>query len=150
MQIGRLLPVPTPNTSLAKMLQFRDAYADERQELAQAVRKLLLSMSQGDNEADPVAVRRHIEKSVERLERSGRDHGILWLKRSLWALVGIDAAGAGTLAPHYSWVFNALSSLGISVATVVTRPGVSTEFAYLQHLRATFPETAWPAPPATQ
>ena len=41
-------------------------------------------------------------------------------------------------------LFTALSGLGISVATVVTRAGVSTDFAYLPHLQSTFPTAPWP------
>jgi hypothetical protein len=36
-----------------------------------------------------------------------------------------------------------LSSLGIGVAPVVTRTGVSSEFAYLQHVRSIFPDATW-------
>lgn len=145
MQIGHLLPVPASDMPLTKVLEFRDAYDDERQTLARAVRKLLLSMSTPGDEADPVAVQQQIEKAVHQLERAGHGRGILWMERSLWAFAGIGAAAAGAYAPtHYNWLFNALSSLGISVSTVVTRAGVSTEFAYLQHLRSTFPGTPWP------
>jgi hypothetical protein len=145
LQIGHLLPIPASDVPLTKVLEFRDAYDDERQELARAVRKLLLSMSEPGDEADPVAVQQHIEKAVQRLERAGHSRGILWMERSLWAFAGVGAAAAGAYAlPHYDWLFTALSGLGISVATVVTRAGVSTDFAYLQHLRSTFPTAPWP------
>jgi hypothetical protein len=81
LQIGHLLPVPASDMPLEKVLQFRDAYEDERQELAHAVLKLMLSMSEPGDEADPVAVQQHIEKAVQRLERAGHDRGILWMKR---------------------------------------------------------------------
>jgi len=145
LQIGHLMPIPAHDVPLTKVLEFRDAYDDERQELTRAVRKLLLSMSTPDDEADPVAVQQQIEKAVQRLERAGHSRGILWVKRSLLAFAGMGAAAAGTYtSPQYGWLFTALSSLGISVATVVTRAGVSPEFAYLQHLRSTFPSTPWP------
>lgn len=108
------------------------------------MRRLLLSTSGPGDEADPVAVQQHIEKAVQRLERAGHSHGILWMERSLWAFTGMGAAAGAYALPHYSWLFTALSSLGISVATVVTRAGVSTDSAYLQHLRSTFPTAAWP------
>lgn len=150
LQIGHLLPVPAPDASLTKVLEFRDAYADERQELARAIRKLLMSMAEPGDHADPAAVQLHIEKAVQRLEQAGRARGILWLKRSLWAFAGMGAAAAGAYAPpQYGWLLSALSGLGISVATVVTRTGVSTEFAYLQHLRSTFPSAPWPTATST-
>lgn len=145
LQIGHLLPVPAHDVPLAKVLEFRDAYDDERQELARAVGKLLLSMSEPGDEADPVVVQRQIEKSVRRLERAGQGRGILWMERSLWVFAGLGAAAAGVYAlPHDAWLFTALSGLGISVATVITRAGISTDFAYLQHLRSTFPAAPWP------
>jgi len=150
LQIGHLLPVPASDTSLTKVLEFRDAYADERQELTQAVRKLLLAMSQPGDEADPIAVQQHIEKAVQRLERAARGRGILWLKRSLWAFAGMGAAATGAYAlPQYDWLLTALSGLGIGIATVVARTEVSSEFAYLQHLRSTFPSAPWPNDIAT-
>lgn len=150
LQIGHLLPVPVPDVPLMKVLDFRDAYDEERQDLARAVRKLLLSMSEPDKEADPVAVQQQIEKAVQRLERAGHSRGILWMERSLLAFAGMGAAAAGEYAlPHYGWLFTALSGLGIGVATVVTRAGVSTDFAYLQHLRSTLPTASWPTPAAT-
>jgi hypothetical protein len=145
MQIGHLLPMPAPDTPLTKVLDFREAYEDERKELAGAVRKLLLSAADPVSEADPARVQRKIKRAVRQMEHAGRSRGIVWVKRSLWALGGLGAAAiAHYELPTYDWLLTVLSGLGISVATVVTRPGVSTEFAYLQHLRSTFPSAPWP------
>jgi hypothetical protein len=151
MQIGHLLPIPAPDTPMTKVLDFRQAYDDERKELAGAVSKLLLATLDPAGEADPVQVQRKIKKAVRQMEKAGSSRGILWLERSLWALAGLGAAAAGKYAlPTDDWLFAALSGLGISVATVVTRTGVSTEFAYLQHLRSTLPNASWPtAAPTT-
>ena len=97
LQIGHLLPVPAHDVPLTKMLEFRDAYDDERQELARAVRKLLLYMSGPGDEADPAAVQQQIEKAVQRLKRAGHGRGILWTERSLWAFAGLGAAAAGAI-----------------------------------------------------
>ncbi len=156
LQIGDFLPIPAPDTPLKKVLDFRQAYTDEREELAGAVRKLLLSVPEPASEADPSQAQeieqavQQIEQAVKRLERAGHGSGILWLKRSLWVLGGLGAAAAGVYAlPLYAWLFTALSGLGIGVATVVTRTGVSTEFAYLQHLQSTFPGATWPSTTST-
>lgn len=158
LQIGDFLPVPAPDTSLMTVLDFREAYADERQELTTAVRKLLVSVRQPATDADSAQEKeeikkavQHIEKTVQQLEKAGHSRGIAWFKRSVWVLGAFGAAAAGTdVPPLYTALLMALSGLGISVATTVTRPGVSTEFAYLQHLQAALPDAAWPSsPPAT-
>jgi hypothetical protein len=75
----------------------------------------------------------------------------LWLKRSVWVLGAFGAAPAGTVVPPlYASLLVAMSGPGISVATAVTRPGVPTEFAYLQHLQAAFSDAAWPSAPPTR
>jgi hypothetical protein len=103
-------------------------------------------MSEPDDEADPIAVQQQIEKAVMRLQRAGQSRGILWVQRGLCVFAGMGATAAGAYAaPHYEWLFSALSGLGISVAPVVTRAGVSTDFAYLQRLRSTFPTSSWPS-----
>jgi hypothetical protein len=153
LQIGDFLPIPAPDTPLTKVLDFRQAYTGEREELAGAVRKLLLSVPDPASEADPAQAQeeiakavQQIKKAVQRLEKAGHSNGIIWLKRSLWVLGGLGTAAAGAyLLPLYGWLFTALSGLGIGAATAVTRPGVSTEYAYLQHLQSIFPGATWPS-----
>jgi hypothetical protein len=45
LQIGGFLPVPATDTELERVLDFREACTSEREELARAVRKLLLQLS---------------------------------------------------------------------------------------------------------
>jgi hypothetical protein len=109
------------------VIKFRQAYADEREQLAVAVRKLLLQMSVPDpaSESDPAQAQREIEKavhqikkSVQQLAKGGHSEGIVWLKRSLLVLGGLGAAAAGVyLLPLYVWLFTALSGLGIGAAS---------------------------------
>jgi hypothetical protein len=80
-------------------------------------------MATPEEEADPVAVQRQIEKAVRQLEKAGHSRGILWMERSLFAFAGMGAAAAGAALPPFGWLFTALSALGIGVATVVTRGG---------------------------
>lgn len=107
--IDRRCGAVSAGVPLSKVLAFRDAYSDERQELARAVRKLVLSMSEPDDEADPMAVEQQIEKAVMRLERAGQSRGILWVQRGLCVFAGMGAAAAGAYAaPNYEWLFSAL------------------------------------------
>lgn len=158
LQIGDFLPVPAPDTPLEQVLAFREAYAAERQELADAVRKLLLFVQQPTADTDSAQARedvekavRSIERSVQQLEKAGHGSGIVWLKQSLLVLGAFGAAAASTVVPPlYAALFLALSALGIGASTTVTRPGVSTQYSYLQHLQATFPDATWPSSvPAT-
>jgi hypothetical protein len=149
LEIGHLLPTPAPDVALTRVLDFREACADEREELAVAVRKLLLSASGQAGDRDPASIQDEIKKAVRRLEKAGHSRGILWLKRSLWVFVGMGAAAAGAHGlPQDDWLFTTLAGLSINAATTVIRAGVSTDFAYLQHLRSTFPGASWPTAPA--
>lgn len=157
LQIGGFLPVPAPDTPLQRVLGFREAYAEEREELAGAVRKLLLSVHQPGAEASPRQETdeieksvKHIRKAVQELEKAGHSRGIPWVRRSVWVLGGLSAAVASTAVPPiYTALLAALSGLGVSVGTTITRQGTSTEYTYLQHLQAAFPDATWPSRPPT-
>ena len=103
------------------MLDFRQAYSDEREELVRAVLKLLLSVQQPTSEAESALGKdeidkavQQIEKAVQQLEKAGHSNKIIWLKRSLWVLGGLGAAAAGAVAPPLSaWLFTAFSGFGI-------------------------------------
>ena len=154
LRIGEFLPVPADDTPLVKVLKFREAFSGERNELAGAVRKLLVSVPDPDEVADPARACAEIEKAlqqirqaVRQLEKAGHGSGIVWLKRSLLVLGGLGAAaGSVAVPPLFAALLVALSSLGIGAATVVTRPGVSNEFAYLQHLQSSSPAPVGPRP----
>ena len=153
LQIGEFLPVPADDTPLVKVLMFREAYSGERDELAGAVRKLLVSVPDPAGGADPAQARAEIEKAVQQirqavqqLEKAGHGSGIVWLKRSLLVLGGLGAAAASVYVPPlYTALLAALSALGIGAAPAVTRAGVSNEFAYLQDLQSAFPGATWPS-----
>ncbi len=139
MDIGDLLPIPSPETSLEKVLKFRVAYADERQELNRAVGKLIDGASDPTGQADPGAVLKEIKAAVRQLEKAGHSDDIVWVKRGLLVLGAIGVAAAGVyVLPVAAWLLTTLAGLGIGVATVVTRPEASSEFAYLQALRTSF------------
>lgn len=153
MQIGGFLPIPALDTPLKTVLKFRDAYPEEREKLAREVSKLLVLVPDPADETDPGQARaeiaktvRTIEKAVKQLNKASRSSDITWVERSLWALGGLGLAGAAASAGPLGWLFTALSGLGIGISTVVTRPSVSTEFAYLQHLQSAFPGAAWRSP----
>jgi hypothetical protein len=83
LQIGGFLPIPAPNTPLTRVLDFREAYSDEREELARAVLKLLLSVQQPISEAESALGRdeigkavQQIRKAVQRLEKAGHSNKI--------------------------------------------------------------------------
>jgi hypothetical protein len=67
---------------------------------------------------------------------------VAWACGLVLGAIGVAAAGMYAL-PGYAWLMNTLAGLGTGVSTVVTRPGTSTEFAYLQRLEATFPDATW-------
>ncbi len=153
LRIGEFLPVPADDTPLVKVLKFREAFNGERNQLSEAVSKLLVSVPDPAEVADPAIACAEIEKAlqqirhaVRQLEKAAHGSGIIWLKRSLLVLGGLGAAaGSVAVPPMFAALLVALSGLGIGAATVVTRPGVSNEFAYLQHLQSKFPGASWPS-----
>lgn len=153
LRIGEFLPVPTDDTPLVDVLRFRQAYSGERDELATAVRKLLNSVPDPAEVADPAEECAEIEKALQQIRQAVRQlekasHGsrIVWQKRSLLVLGGLGAAaGSVAVPPLFAALLVALSALGIGAATVVTRPGVSNDYAYLQHLQFRFRGAGWPS-----
>ena len=75
LQIGEFLPVPADDTPLVKVLMFREAYNGERDELAGAVRKLLVSVPDPVGGADPAQARTEDQEGGTANKTSGTATG---------------------------------------------------------------------------
>jgi hypothetical protein len=151
-EVGAVLPVPAEDTPLEKVLKFRDDYEDERTRLRLALYRLFKELEGIGNPADlQVVVAVEIKDAVREMEKALRGRKLAWIKRGLYALVGLGAAAAPPLAGASAAIAasaGVASGAAINLATSQTRNQVPGEFAYLHDLQKTFPGAAPPASPA--
>ncbi|WP_439681000.1 hypothetical protein [Embleya sp. MST-111070] len=106
-EIGRLLPVPAPNTALDDVLRFRERYADERERLMRAVYRLLGDLRRDyRHPADVLAgLRRELTDAAQAYGAARRSARIVWLHRSILTTVAVTAAAGGALVvPQAGWL----------------------------------------------
>jgi hypothetical protein len=146
-EVGPLLPVPTPDTSLEKVLRFRDDYTAERTRLRVALHRLFKELQDIGGPHDlQAAIRQEIDDSVRDMEAALAARRLAWRKHGVWALVAFGAAGAAPflgavpkIGVGVGTVLSVTSSIAINLATNMARSRVSGEFAYLHHLSRAFP-----------
>jgi Family of unknown function (DUF6236) len=145
LEVGAALPVPAPDTSLEEVLRFRDDYEDERARLRVALYRLFKELEDIGNPADlQAAVALEITDAVRDLEAALRGRRLVWIKRGLYALVGLGAAAGAAHVSEVSVPAMVGSGIAINLATSQTRNQVPGQFAYLHHLHKTFPSATPP------
>jgi hypothetical protein len=142
MEIGGLLPLPTPGTPIEDVVAFRERYANERERLMRAVHRLLGDLRRDyEHPADVLAhLKRELTEAVDDVKAAARSSRLVWLHRSITVAVALGAAAAGALlVPDLGWVLGTISGYAINVATREIRPVVAAaeqhDFSYLQRMR---------------
>ncbi|WP_431034375.1 hypothetical protein ACQYWQ_11945 [Streptomyces sp. P6-2-1] len=124
-QLGRLLPTPAPGTPTARVLAFREKYADERERLMGATQTLLRRLRQ--DWEHPADVLRRIEPELrqarEDYHAAARASRTAWVSRSLSATVAVAGTAAGALLlPGLEWLASIAGNIGFNIATREVRP----------------------------
>jgi hypothetical protein len=146
MELGRLLPVPTPSTGLEEVLQFRERYADERVRLMRALHRMLGDLRRDyGHPADVLrGLREELDQASRDYESARRATRFTWIQRSVMVTVAVAAAAGGSLLiPEVDWAFATASGFAINAATRDVRPlgrdsarGDSEDFSYLHRVRS--------------
>ncbi|WP_369244321.1 hypothetical protein [Streptomyces sp. R41] len=142
MELGRLLPVPAPNTPTAQVLLFRERYADERLRLMRAVHRLLGDLRRDyEHPAEVFAqLRAELAQSVEDYRSAARSSRLAWVHRSVMVAVALAAAAGGSLLqPDIGWLLGTVGGYTLNVATREIRPLTKAkqghDFSYLHRVQ---------------
>lgn len=124
MEIGSLLPVPAPGTSMAEVLAFRERYSDERQNLMRALHRMLADLRRDyEHPADVLAqMSREIEHAVQDYRAAAKSSRMAWVNRSVMVTVALGAAAGSAMQPGLTWVLGAVGGYALNVATREIRP----------------------------
>ncbi|MFE0948057.1 hypothetical protein [Streptomyces mutabilis] len=140
-QLGKLLPSPSPDISIDQILTFREQYGDERERLIQATQRMIAELRL--HWEHPADVIRSMELELARARRdyvaAGKSRRIAWVERSLAVTVAVSTAAVGALiVPDLAWVSGILGSIGFNIATREIRPlregQRNNPFSYLHYV----------------
>ncbi|MEU9125957.1 DUF6236 family protein [Streptomyces sp. NPDC048506] len=141
MELGRLLPVPAPDTPTSEVLAFRERYADERVRLMRALHRMLGDLRRDyDQPADVLAqLRRELTQASEDYLAAVRNSRMAWLSRGISVTVSVAAAATGALlTPDANWILGAIGGYALNVATREVRPLTAAhkehDFSYLHRV----------------
>ena len=119
-ELGDLLPVPAPETSIEDMLAFRRRYEDERRRLVASVDLLLEQIRRHYDRSEDVfnALERELTAALADFRSAARASRLSWMRRSVSVAVALGTAAAGAhLAPDLSWLLGVMSGLAVNHAT---------------------------------
>ncbi|MCI2424111.1 DUF6236 family protein [Saccharopolyspora sp. K220] len=146
-ELGALLPVPSPGTDLARLIEFRQRHEDERGRLILAVDMLVNGLQRNPDYPHDVyrMVSGYLADAVRELEAAGRARKITWMYRSLSVVIALAASAAGEkLVPGAGWALGTLSGMAINVATSQVRntPYEIGQISYLARVQRELPRLA--------
>ncbi|MGW4033202.1 DUF6236 family protein [Streptomyces sp. NPDC004838] len=141
MELGRLLPVPAPNTPTTEVLAFRDKYTDERVRLMRALHRLFGELRRDyEHPADAFAqLRVELSQALEDYRAASRSSRMAWAHRSITVSVALAAsAGGALLLPDAGWLLGTIGGYALNVATREIRPlrkaPQNHDFSYLHRV----------------
>lgn len=142
-ELGRLLPVPAPDTPTEDVLAFREKYADERRRLMRALHGMLGDLRRDyEHPADVFAqLRSELSEAVEDYRAARRGSRMAWVHRSVTVSVALAAAAGGALLlPDLGWLLGTIGGYALNVATREIRPLARArddhDFSYLHRVRS--------------
>ncbi|MWA16002.1 DUF6236 family protein [Streptomyces sp. BA2] len=145
-ELGKLLPAPAAETTLAEVLAFREKYTDERLRLMRALHRLLGDLRRDyEHPADIFAqLRVKLDEALTDYRSAARDSRIVWVHRSVTVTMGLAAAAAGSLLlPSLDWLLGVVGGVTLNVATREIRPVVQRrlehDFSYLHRVHTSLP-----------
>jgi hypothetical protein len=140
-QLGQLLPAPSPAVTTQQILDFRDKYEDERERLISATQEMIAGLCRNWEHPADIIRRMQLELENARQDYMGAAKGarIAWTERSLSVTAAVAATAVGALVlPDLAWISGILGSIGFNIATREIRPLRAGQkghpFSYLQHV----------------
>lgn len=127
-EVGGLLPTPTPGVSLAKLIKFRLAHDNERKNLMRSIDLVARRMSRyfPDPQQALSETQTELEESLAEFRKAARSRGVDMTVNSVMMTVVIGANAAGNyLVPGFQWVLGGvLGGVAVNLATRGLRPVV--------------------------
>jgi hypothetical protein len=145
-ELGAFMPLPSPGTDVARLIEFRKRHDDERRRLILAVDMLVHGLPCNPDYPHDVyrMVNDYLADAARELEAAGRARKITWMYRSLSVVIALAASAAGEkFVPGVGWALGTISGMAVNVATNQVRDTRYVEkVSYLARVRRELPRLA--------
>ena len=138
-----LFQVP-PSTPIQKVLELRERYEEERQELTTSLTKLVASLTVGGELPTKRTLAQEVQNACDQYEKAFSSRGVNRIPRPLYLLAGAGALMLPAAIPHVHGteaaaihaVSQVLSSCGIGLGMRATRVDGDGGFAYVHRAKS--------------
>jgi hypothetical protein len=139
-EIGSLLPCPSPGTPIEDLIRFRLRHEDERRRLVRAVGKLQYELSERNENPRDVfeELRDELREALSDLYHAAQAAKLTMVKRAVYTFIAIASGAGATTGPLHdiSYVLGVLGGIAVNLATS-SITGVNSDvkrYTYLQQV----------------
>jgi hypothetical protein len=133
LNLGELFPSPTPDTSLADLVKFRNSHDEERCRLLSHVAQLAQALGGGGNPDLIPELAAELEIAQRDMQKATKSHGIRMVASAVSAALGAEIGIMNELGASLPGA-GLVSTILLSAAPGVVRRGPANPYTYLHRI----------------